>query len=143
MALVFRKLQKEDFSKGFLQLLGQLTTVGSVSREQFEAHFDARESNPDMHTLVGTIDGAIACTASLLIESKYVHGCSQVGHIEDVVVDRFFKRRGYGKQIITELVRIAKQSNCYKVILDCNNENVPFYESCGLSKHSNEMALYF
>jgi glucosamine-phosphate N-acetyltransferase len=143
MSLAFRKLEKGDFGHGFLQLLARLTTVGPITREEFEKQFDAREANPHMRTLVGVCDGKLACTATLLIELKYVHHCGKIGHIEDVVVAHDFSGRGFGKQMVTALIDEAKQEKCYKVILDCNDHNVPFYESCGMKRHSNEMAIYF
>ena len=39
-SLLVRPLAREDFSRGFLQLLGQLTTVGDVSREAWDTRFD-------------------------------------------------------------------------------------------------------
>jgi hypothetical protein len=33
-----RELRENDYSKGFLSLLGQLTTVGSVSEEHFKSN---------------------------------------------------------------------------------------------------------
>jgi len=44
-----------------------------------------------------------------------------VGHVEDVVVDSAVR----GKGIDRETVPI--ESGCYKVILDCGEENVPSY----------------
>lgn len=34
-----RPISINDFSKGFLELLGQLTTVGSVSQDDFKSNF--------------------------------------------------------------------------------------------------------
>jgi glucosamine-phosphate N-acetyltransferase len=45
--------------------------------------------------------------------------------------------------VIKELVQLAKNQKCYKVILDCDDANVPFYQSCGLSKKGTAMAVYF
>ena len=39
-SLLVRPLAREDFSRGFLQLLGQLTTVGEVTREAWDSRFD-------------------------------------------------------------------------------------------------------
>ena len=52
-------------------------------------------------------------------------------HIEDVVVDNMYRGNRTGKLLIEELIKIAKHYKCYKVILDCSKENVPFYEKCG------------
>jgi hypothetical protein len=42
-------------------------------------------------------------------------------------------------RLIEELVRVAKQQGCYKVILDCAESNVAFYEKCGLSRKEVQM----
>lgn len=39
--LLVRPLQRADFDKGFLQLLGQLTSVGNVSRKQFDGMYSS------------------------------------------------------------------------------------------------------
>lgn len=42
-------------------------------------------------------------------------------------------------RLIDELVRVARQQGCYKVILDCAEHNIPFYEKCGLSRKEVQM----
>jgi len=41
------------------------------------------------------------------------------------------------------LIDKAKSQGCYKVILDCSEENTKFYESVGYSRKSVGMAIYF
>ena len=142
MSIHFRVLQKPDYNKGFLQLLSQLSTVGPVSQEKFDKLFDKRESNPNVHTFVYEKNGKIACSATLLVEDKYLHECSPAGHIEVVVVDKNERKTGLGKKLICHLIEEAKKNGCYKVILDCEDKNVKFYERCGLKKHGNEMSYY-
>ena len=50
--------------------------------------------------------------------------------------------RGYG--LGKKLLETAKSEcdGCYKIILDCSNENVDFYKKCGYEWKGNEMALY-
>ena len=45
--------------------------------------------------------------------------------------------------IIDQLKHLAKRSGCYKVILDCAEKNVGFYEKLGFVKKEIQMALYF
>lgn len=137
-----RSLEIGDFKKGFLELLSQLTTVGNEPTEVYEKQFLKNSKNPNHYTCVGEKDGKIVCTATLLIEDKYIHGCKSCGHIEDVAVDSSLRRSGVGKKMITQLISHAKDRGCYKVILDCDDHNIPFYNSCGMKKHSNEMAIY-
>jgi len=37
----------------------------------------------------------------------------------------------------------AKAAGCYKVILDCSESNVAFYEKCGLTRKEVQMVRYF
>jgi len=60
-----------------------------------------------------------------------------------VVCDKRVRGRGLGKKIILAAVEVAKACGCYKVILDCEEYNVPFYLACGFTLKEVEMALYF
>ena len=143
MSVTLRKLQLGDYEKGFFNVLGQLTSVKGTTKDKFTKRFIENEKNPLHKTYVGEKDGRIVCTATLLVENKYIHGCTSAGHIEDVVVDSAIRDTGLGKKLIKTLLDDAKKSGCYKVILDCATKNVPFYESCGLHRTENEMSIYF
>jgi glucosamine-phosphate N-acetyltransferase len=41
--------------------------------------------------------------------------------------------------VIDALLTYAKQAGCYKVILDCGEANVAFYEKCGLKRKEVQM----
>ena len=45
-------------------------------------------------------------------------------------------------RVIDALVAHAKQAGCYKVILDCGEANVAFYEKCGLERKEVQMVGY-
>ena len=44
--LKMRPLEKEDYEKGYISLLSQLTKVGDVSRLKFEKQFDEMKNSP-------------------------------------------------------------------------------------------------
>ena len=43
--------------------------------------------------------------------------------------------------MIEELIKIAKENECYKVILDCNEKVMDFYEKTGFRKHAIMMRI--
>eukprot|EP00792_Barthelona_sp_PAP020_P010780 TRINITY_DN4492_c0_g1_i1.p1 TRINITY_DN4492_c0_g1~~TRINITY_DN4492_c0_g1_i1.p1 ORF type:complete len:147 (+),score=41.11 TRINITY_DN4492_c0_g1_i1:145-585(+) len=145
MDIHFRTLQTEDIH--ILELLNQLTTVGSISENEFIKQYSKIFQNPHHHVLVGTVvtNGTekIICCGTLLVELKFIHRCSSVGHIEDIVVDESYRGLGIGKQLIKELINTARNEGCYKCLADCGNHNIGFYEKCGMNVHGNEMACYF
>jgi hypothetical protein len=42
-------------------------------------------------------------------------------------------------RLIDELTRVCRERGCYKVILDCADHNVAFYEKCGLTRKEIQM----
>ena len=141
-----RRLQAEDYSKGYCQLLSVLTQVGEIPEPAFQATFQRVNSQPDTYIILVLEEaetGALAASGTLLIEQKFVHNTGKVGHVEDIVVSTDFQRRGLGKKMIETLLEIARAKGCYKVILDCSEEVVTFYEKCGLVRKGVLMAHYF
>jgi glucosamine-phosphate N-acetyltransferase len=47
--------------------------------------------------------------------------------VEDVVIDKSCRGKNLGKLLVDSLVSLARELSCYKVILNCNEKNVPFY----------------
>uniref|UniRef100_A0A061RLJ3 Uncharacterized protein n=1 Tax=Tetraselmis sp. GSL018 TaxID=582737 RepID=A0A061RLJ3_9CHLO len=65
MNLVLRALETRDFSKGFLQLLESLTSVGDVSEDAFKERLEEiQDRQPDYH--VAVIEGDPSLPASAL-----------------------------------------------------------------------------
>lgn len=50
--------------------------------------------------------------------------------------------KGLGRHLVKKLVDISRTEGCYKVILDCAEKNVGFYEKCGFTRKEVMMALY-
>ncbi|KAI9593507.1 acyl-CoA N-acyltransferase [Syncephalis fuscata] len=139
-----RPLAVEDYDKGYLVCLEQLAEVGKVTREQFTAQFNLMRRHGS--TLVIVIEDVrihkIVATGTLVIEQKFLRGCSSAGHIEDIVVDAQQRGTGFGARIIKQLTHMATVLGCYKLLLNCAEHNVGFYERCGLSLSSVQMKRY-
>lgn len=89
-----------------------------------------------------TATHAIVAAATLLIERKFIRGAALCGHVEDVVVDAAARGRGLGARVVAALFSAAREAGCYKIILDCSEDNVPFYERCGLARKEVQMVAY-
>jgi len=137
--ITVRKLQKEDLWNGFLQTLDSLRQASNIDKKTAEKIFDKINSNPDHIVAVAVIEGKIVGSATLLIETKFIHNGGKVGHIEDVVVDKEYQKKGIGEKIIIYLLRYAKDQGCYKTILDCVDEVKPFYEKLGFKQNANAL----
>ncbi|KAF3328944.1 glucosamine 6-phosphate N-acetyltransferase [Carex littledalei] len=141
-----RCLELSDHKKGFVELLGQLSTTQPLSEEEFQERFaELASMGPDHHICV--IEDPSSCrivaTGSVFIERKFIRGCSKVGHIEDVVVDKGARGLHLGHRVVKHLIDHAKATDCYKVILYCKPELREFYQKCGFTEKNVQMALYF
>lgn len=138
-SITIRKLQKEDIWNGFLHTLDSLRQASNIDKKTAEKIFDKINSNPDCIIAVAVMEGKIVGSATLLIETKFIHNGGKVGHIEDVVVDKEHQKNGIGEKIILYLLRHAKEQGCYKTILDCVDKVKPFYEKLGFKHNANAL----
>jgi glucosamine-phosphate N-acetyltransferase len=137
--LNFRRLEKDDYDKNYLELLKQLTTVGDISKEKYEMTFDKIEAE----VWVVEFEEKIIASVSLLLEQKMIHECGIVGHLEDVVVDKDYRKYGVGKFIIEKIINIARDRGCYKLIGDCKSELLGFYQKNGFESKCVQISIYF
>ncbi|PIA53953.1 hypothetical protein AQUCO_00900495v1 [Aquilegia coerulea] len=141
-----RKLEMSDKSKGFLEILQQLTVCNPFTDEEFDARFQDISSYGEDHVICVIEDKEskkIVATGSVFLEKKFLRNCGKVGHIEDVVVDSSARGLKLGQKVVEFLTNHAKAMGCYKVILDCSVENKGFYEKCGFKQKEIQMAMYF
>jgi glucosamine-phosphate N-acetyltransferase len=141
---MIREIEKRDLNETFFSLLAQLS--GKVESYNVDTMWDEYSAAPNHVTFVDVMKEAgknerVVATSSVLIESKFLHCGSRVGHIEDVVVDKEVRGSGLGQKIVQHCIDHARNSGCYKTILDCSNDNVPFYINCGFYISENTMRL--
>ena len=134
-----RDIVESDIDNGFLESLDSLRNASDLNKDTAKEILKKIIGNPDQIIHVAEVDGKVVGSTTLLIEQKFIHEGGKVGHIEDVVVSKEFEGRGIGIKLVTSLLEVAKAKNCYKTILDCKNELIPFYERIGFKQESNQM----
>ncbi|MEM2760791.1 MAG: GNAT family N-acetyltransferase [Nitrososphaerales archaeon] len=137
-----REIKEDDLGKGFFKTLSNLAEIGEVSKNSLKARkiLQAIKSNP-LHKIFVAVsdDGEVIGLTTLLIEQKFIHDGGKVAHIEDVVTRKEYQGLGIGSALIHKVLKLAKERNCYKVILDCSERNVEYYEKLGFKRHSVSM----
>eukprot|EP00092_Neocalanus_flemingeri_P012014 GFUD01012951.1.p1 GENE.GFUD01012951.1~~GFUD01012951.1.p1 ORF type:complete len:213 (+),score=69.66 GFUD01012951.1:100-738(+) len=129
-----RSLCLEDYDRGFLELLGQLTSVGDISREEWELRFQEMKKCQGTYYVVVIEDVAlnrVIGAATLVAEKKFIHSCGLVGRLEDVVVSSVYRGRQLGKLVVAVSSLLATKLGCYKITLNCNDQMIKFYNSLG------------
>lgn len=144
ISFLVRRIKEADFENGFFETLSNLTTVGDIRFNEYRMEIINRilgdqnyiiivAEEQENHTIIGT--------ATLLIEQKFIHNGGRVGHIEDVATRAGYEGIGVGKKIIQKLIETSKELQCYKIILDCDDKVIGFYEKLGFKKKAVMMRL--
>lgn len=130
--LTIRLMDATDLRRGFLTALGALKPAELTDEQALDIF--ARRLRSRVRTYVALLDDRVAGTASLLIEPKFIHNGGTVGHIEDVAVHVAYQHHGVGAALVRHLMDVCREQNCYKVILDCEENVIPFYEQLGFRR---------
>jgi glucosamine-phosphate N-acetyltransferase len=126
-----------------ISLLQQLTDSPFINIKSYNTIISSISDNNNHTIYVYIKDDKPVGIITLIIEQKLIHGGKCVGHIEDLVVDKEYSGQGIAKELISYVIQIAKDSNCYKIILDCNKELIPFYGKNGFIEHAVQMEQRF
>jgi len=146
----FRNLLRLDLTENYFSLLNELSgDKQPITDSIISSCWNKYNANMNHHIFVCEelrdndflAHGEIIGTASVLIEHKMLHYGSKVGHIEDVVVSSKARKRGIGNILIQKCIDLCKTKRCYKIILDCSDKNISFYERCGFKVVENCMRI--
>ena len=137
--IIIREIEEDDLKNGFLETLDFLRNTGDLDKNKANEILKKIKQNPDHIIYVAIDNKKIVGSTTLLIEQKFIHDGGLVGHIEDVVVRKDYEGKGIGIKLVTSLLERAKEKNCYKTILDCNDDVKQFYERIGFRCESNGM----
>lgn len=138
-----RALRSDDMN--YLKLLEQLTSVGYVTKNDFEQRFSTMKNSESYFIVVleDVNSSKIVGAATLVVELKYIHECGLRGRVEDVVVDLTMRGKRLGILINEALVKMARSLGVYKLSLECKTELIPFYNKFGYNENIHFMVQRF
>ena len=82
-------------------------------------------------------DGIVVSSCTLVIIDNLTRSGKPFGFIENVVTHKEYRNKGYGTAILHKAVEVAKENNCYKVMLLTGRKEesvLRFYERAGFEK---------
>lgn len=132
----------------YLQLLNELTHSPDILDEIFNENLEKISNSGVIIIAVTNLnvesdDFNIIGSGTLYTEPKIIRDGKSVGHIEDIVVKNNYRGNKIAQNILNKLKDFALNSNCYKVILDCDESVCPVYKSNGFEIKGIQMAKYF
>jgi glucosamine-phosphate N-acetyltransferase len=142
--LINKYLEKIDIIKDkHLSLLSELSVVSDLDTNMYLEHVKKISSLGTI--FVSYIDTPLSdnfdiiASGTIIIEPKLIRGGKSIGHIEDIVVKSTHRGKQISKDILDMLKTIARGKNCYKVILDCNEEVKKVYNRSGFEQKGLQM----
>jgi glucosamine-phosphate N-acetyltransferase len=133
--MIFRKFNDKD-SEQLLLILSQVWSIDSIQKDVLSSFLEN-----DNHLYVIEKDGNVIACATLHLQKKLIRNGGIAGFIEEVAVREDYRGKGIGEILIRELVKIAEELNCYKVVLSCYPERIDFYTRCGFEKETTNMRI--
>jgi GNAT superfamily N-acetyltransferase len=94
-------------------------------------------NDPNLYYVVAEKDGELVSTCTIAIIKNLTRNARPYGLIENVVTHKDYRNKGYGKMVLKKAVDVAREKNCYKVMLltgSKKEETLNFYESAGFSR---------
>ena len=131
-----RAINIDDFNKNYIQLMNQLSNT-IVTKNQFIKYIKTLSDNHQIYVLEK--NSIIIGSITIIIEPKLIHQLKNVCHIEDLIIDKNYRRQGLSKELLMYAKNIAKNNNCYKIILNCNESLKKFYSKNKFYKSSLQM----
>jgi len=137
----------ENIKEQYLLLLSELTSTSYLETKTFLKNIEI--INQMGIIVIGVITDTsnnsfeIIASGTIIVEPKIIRGGKSVGHIEDIVVAKHMRGKGISQQILNILKLMARENNCYKVILDCDDKVKNIYINNGFNIKSIQMAEYF
>jgi glucosamine-phosphate N-acetyltransferase len=144
--MFIKNLECNDLYKSYITLLSQLSyCTTSIKKKEWNDFFQDLQNNK--HHFIFVIEDhekkQIIASITLLIENKVLRNFGKVGHIEDLVVDKNYRKLGLAQKLIEYCISISKTKyHCYKVILNCDESLKEFYKKFSFKQKNIEMSLY-
>jgi glucosamine-phosphate N-acetyltransferase len=140
-------LYKEKIITSYFKLIKQLSDTVYCDIDKFMLNLNKINNYGIIYiaclNLPPSNEFIIVASGTCFLEPKIIHKFMNVGHIEDIVVDANFRGKGIVHNILNHLKNYAVSNNCYKVILDCDQELVKVYSKSSYIQKGVQMAIYF
>ena len=112
-----REIQQNELNQ-LLQLYTHLheTTVPEET-EYLKQTWQTIMQDSNHHIIVKIVDGQIVSSCVCVIIPNLTRGVRPYAFIENVVTHKDYRGKGYAKECLNFAKEIAKQMNCYKMML--------------------------
>jgi glucosamine-phosphate N-acetyltransferase len=126
--IIIKELDCDDNYNEYLELMYEFTNYKKdVTIEDFKNYVNQKTK---LRIIILKNNENKIIGAGTIFNIEKLHNNS-IGQIEDVIITEKYRNMGLGKTIINKLIEIGKTKfKCYKIVLNCLDKNIKFYEKC-------------
>lgn len=132
-----RLAQPDDLSE--LLDLYQMLNPGDPDLTEHEVNeqWTKMLSDDSLHIIVVEQHRQLIASCLLSITQNLTRNARPFGVIENVITHDEYRSEGYGKRVIQHATELARDADCYKIMLMTGTTKewkLEFYETCGFSR---------
>ena len=135
------KAEKEDV-KGVYELICDMEQ-SELPFEDFERIFLAQLEDGNYCCLVCRREGEPVAVLNLRFEEQ-LHHAGKIAEIMELAVDRRYRNRGLGREMLERAIELAKELGCMQIELACNQlrrDAHRFYLRAGMQRYHYKFSL--
>ena len=140
--MIFRHCTEKDF-ENLLPLFRQLWPEQVLNTEAMNKVYIDNVKRDDRYYLCAETNDRVVGFCSLSLKnSLWQQGYT--GHIDELIVDEEFRRKGVGKELLERIIEIARNKKCCRIELDSAHHRVKahrFYLNNGFENRANLFSL--
>lgn len=136
--LTIRKMFIEDVNE--LAVLYRNYWDEDSNVEKMRRKFAKLDANPDYIFLSAVHDGKLIGSIMGIVCNELYGECEPFLVMEDLIVDKYYRSKGIGTQLLQKLEAVAKEKGCCQIQFiteTARKETIAFYESLGYNPTSH------
>lgn len=134
----FRRICETDLEQVY-ELLNNFTRYVDDSK-RFDLFTTQFETHSEIYVI--ELNNEIIATGKIIFDRKIHNNFKYVAYIEDVIVSPDYRNHGVGNYLISSLKTATLSRDCYKIVLNCSDSLLGFYNKHGFKNTGSAMTIY-
>ncbi len=135
---MIREIMRNDFDSLLLLYMQLHDNPFPEKDDRVLCIWDRILNDENHHIIVAEENGLLVSTCVCVVIPNLTRGQRPYAIIENVITDKNYRKKGYATACLDFAKEIAKQENCYKMMLLTGAKEkgtLNFYEHAGYNKH--------